>query len=373
MVSSLIVDSLFLSTNTAVVVKPDSDERRIAMFKDSKLRLLMTLVGFERLGIDDEADASWIVPSTSTAEELQHMHYVVDKHRNEPVMQYGDDDPISAEDMLRRKVQRTHRRAEFDDDSDPGGSLSEDKDDFLFPAGGPTNRKSEALAELKAKRRRRRVDSSGGEDDLDDAVIAARRKARLLADLERRRRIKSKEFVTGSDDEEDEERDREFFEQEEQRRKVQSEKVAKALLTARIEVDHTLKTKKRKSQNEESQKHKKARHNEHDADSETDDHRLVEDSSSPQEGLDSDISENEASDTPLSSPHDSSSKLVQVKQTIETLKADNETARNQVADTITKVNLSDISDDDEDYDQDISLPMTSRRRTRIAVVGSDED
>ena len=344
----------------------------MALFKDNKLRLLMTLVGFERLGIDDEADASWIVPTTSTAQELQQMHDVVAKHRNEPVMQYGDDEPISAEDMLRRKTQRKHRRAEFDDDSDRDGFLSEDNDDFLFPAGGPTNRKSDALAELKAKRRRRRVDGSGSEDDLDDGVIAARRKARLLADLEKRRRIKSKEFVTGSDDEEDEERDREFFAQEEQRRKVQSEKVAKALVTARAEVDRKSKTKKRKPQDEEIEKHKKARHNEGNADSGTDDNHLMEDSSSPPEGLNSDISENEASDTPLSSPHDDSQQLIQVKQTIGTLKEDRKAAKNQVVDTITKISPPDTSDGEDD-DQDVSLPITSKRRIRIPVIDSDED
>ena len=341
------------------------------MFKDNKLRLLMTLVGFERLGSDDDADASWIIPSSSTAQELQQMHDVVDKHRNEPVMQYGDDDPISAEDMLRRKVQRRHQRAEFDDDSDRDGFLSEDQDDFLFPAGGPTNRKSDALAELKAKRRRRRVDGSGDEDDLDDGVIAARRKARFLADLEKRRRIKSKEFVTGSDDEEDEERDREFFAQEEQRRKIQSEKVAKALLTAKTQVDPMSKTKKRKPQDEESEMHKKARHSEGNADSETDDGHLMDDSSSPQ-GLDSDISENEASDTPLSSPHDTPSEHVQVKQADKTLRADTETAMNQVADTATKISSLDVTDDEDDH-QDVSVPMMSRRRLRLAVIDSDED
>ena len=353
------------------VVKPDSEERLTAMFKDNKLRLLMTLVGFEHLGVDDEPDASWIVPSTLTAQELQRMHDVVDKHRNEPVMQYGDDDPISAEGMLRRKVQQRTRRAEFDDDSDQDGLLS-DNDEFLFPAGGPTNRKSDALAELKEKRKRRRANGSSGKDELDDETIAARRDARWLADLEKRRRIKSKEFVTGSDEEEDEERDREFFAQEEQRRKVHSEKVVEAILAARAGVDDVSKTKKRKPQHEGSEKRKKARHGGHDEESGTDDGHPMEDSSSPQRGLDSDISENEASDTPLSSPHDTSSQPVQIKPGIGTSRADNEIAKNEVADISADTRPIDISEDEDD-DQDVSLSMTSRRRTRPALIDSDED
>ena len=82
------------------VVKPDNDERRIAMFKDNKLRLLMTLVGFERLGLDDEPDATWIVPSTLASIALQETHALIEKHCNNPIMQYCEDDPISAEDLL---------------------------------------------------------------------------------------------------------------------------------------------------------------------------------------------------------------------------------------------------------------------------------
>lgn len=36
---------------------PDTSERRTAMFKDNKLRLLITLAGFERLGLEDELGA----------------------------------------------------------------------------------------------------------------------------------------------------------------------------------------------------------------------------------------------------------------------------------------------------------------------------
>jgi replication fork protection complex subunit Tof1/Swi1 len=41
------------------------------MFKDNKLRLLMTLVGFSRLGEAHDPDATWIIPPSFTSEELQ--------------------------------------------------------------------------------------------------------------------------------------------------------------------------------------------------------------------------------------------------------------------------------------------------------------
>jgi hypothetical protein len=41
------------------------------MFKDNKLRLLMTLVGFSRLGEHHDPDATWVVPSSLTSTQLQ--------------------------------------------------------------------------------------------------------------------------------------------------------------------------------------------------------------------------------------------------------------------------------------------------------------
>ena len=234
------------------------------MFKDNKLRLLMTLVGFERLGLEDEPDATWIVPSTISSATLQMTHAIVQNHSDNPVMQYGEDDPISAEDLLRRKPAIRARRAEFDDDSDGDGIVTDGEDEFLYPAGGPTNRKPDALAELK-KRRRRRVNSgSDDEGGLDDATIEKRRKARLLADLEKRRKIKSEEFVHDSDDEEDEERDREFFAREEQRGKVHAIKVLEALKIGDVagltSGSRPARSRKRKSKAADGARGKRAKH-----------------------------------------------------------------------------------------------------------------
>ena len=348
------------------MVKPDNDEQRIAMFKDNKLRLLMTLVGFERLGADDEPDATWIVPSTVTAQQLQDAHDLVDKHRNDPIVQYGDDGSIPAEEMLRRKSATKTRRAEFDDDSEGDGIFSGDEEELFFPAGGPTSRKSEALAELKKKRRNRRVEDSGEDGGLDSETIAARREARLVADLEKRRKIKSREFVTGSDDEDDEERDLEFFAQEEQRRKGQSEKVLKALLAANAEQETGTKSKKRKKMHAESAKNKRARHSESKAQSEDDNMQAVEDSSSPQRSLELDSSDNDASDTPLSSPHGDVSQQSHADKVGEDLSMSTGTVGSKVAALV----LDEMLEDEE---TDLSPPVGSRRRARVAIVDSDED
>ncbi|KAK4694485.1 replication fork protection complex subunit TIMELESS/Tof1/Swi1, partial [Lecanoromycetidae sp. Uapishka_2] len=223
----------------SIVITPTTDSIRTAVFKDAKLRLLMTLSGFERLGIDDEPDASWIIPSSLTSAQLRHTHDIIEQHRMNPIFEYGEDDPMTAEDLLRRKPTDKPKRAEYDDDSEGDGILSDTnmEEEFLFPAGGPTikpNPHKSALDELKKKRRKRHVVSSDGEGGLDDETREARRKAKELADSEKRMKIKSREFVHDSDDDSDEDRDREFFAREEARRKGQGERVMEALRAGRV-------------------------------------------------------------------------------------------------------------------------------------------
>ena len=205
------------------------------MFKDNKLRLLMSLVGFEPLGVNDEPDATWIIPSSRPSEELSKSAQVVGQHERNPKLDYGDDDnPIGAQDLLRRKALHTPR-AEYDDDSDNNGIVDDGEEDFLFPAGGPTIHKSDALENLKKKRQRRRHKNDEAESPTDEASRDLQRKAREEANIEKRRKIKSDLFVHDSDDEEDEERDRLFFAQEEERRRGQSTRVAEALRSGKME------------------------------------------------------------------------------------------------------------------------------------------
>ncbi|KAL8830648.1 MAG: hypothetical protein Q9191_001304, partial [Dirinaria sp. TL-2023a] len=226
------------------VVNADTPDRATAMFKDAKLRLLMTLSDFERLGVDDEPGATWIVPSSLTARELQETHDCIDRHRRDPVMQYGDTGEFDAAEMLRRKPNTAARqkRADYDDDSSSEGARTDDGEEgFLFPPGGPVDdktRRSDALQKLKKKRRRRRRDSGTGNDeeatpDDDDEAREQKRKARLAADLEKRLKIKSAEFVGDSDS--DSEADAVFFRKEEERRKGQAGRVMEALKAGRVQ------------------------------------------------------------------------------------------------------------------------------------------
>lgn len=211
------------------------------MFKDNKLRLLMSLSGFERIGEDDDPMAVWIIPSSLKSDQLKETAEIIERHRQNPIMQYGEEDPISAEDMLRRKSSRKRTRAEFDDDSE--GDFAAPDDEFLFPAGGPTNRKATALEELKKKRRKRKNPDEEG-NKLDEETLAARRRARERADYEKRMKIKSTEFVQDSDEEDDQERDRDFFAREETRRNVQTSRVLEAMRTGKLDEANSKKRKR---------------------------------------------------------------------------------------------------------------------------------
>ena len=274
----------------------------------------MTLVGFARLGIDDEPGATWIIPSALLARELHEVHEIVQKHRNNPTLQYGDEDPLSAEEMLRRKPKS---RAEYDDDSEGDGIVSDCDEDFLFPGGGgPTNanRKSAALEELKRIRRKRRL--SGDEDGLDPEVLEARMKTRMENDLEKQRKIKSSEFVVDSD--EDEDADRLFFQKEEERRKVHAAKVHEVLRAGRQEGSDAKESKKRKSDIVPESQAKKSRISAFYSDSEDDeplDDPLSRPPSRALSGTSSNDDSDQSRDTPLSSLHPASSQENPLKNT----------------------------------------------------------
>ena len=363
----------------SIVVTPDTESLRSAMFKEARLRLLMTLSGMERLGIEDEPNATWIIPSSLTSAQLRHTHETIEQHRKNPIFEYGDDDPLAAEEMLRRKPSEKTQKAEYDDDSDDDGIDSDNDADneFLFPFSGPVDRPNPhhtALDALKAKRRKRRHSNPV---EIDDETLEARRKARQKADLEKARKVKSAEFVADSDDESDEERDQTFFAIEELRRKGQGEKIREAFAAGRVKRNiqgegldsiaaSTKKSKKRKIASDEGKgrKRKKADGGLSDDDNEdmatTDD----DDSSPPSLSVKS-VSSGAASEdeeaTPLSSPpfEDLSLSSKAVGDPIPPLGA---AATNPA---------SEVALDDEEDDIWVSK---ARRRGRVAVlVDSDDD
>ena len=246
--------SLNTLANNTLVVKSQRLDIQKAMFKNGRLRLLMSLLGFERLGLDDDPNASWVIPSAISSAQL-HLDYDSLQHAiNEPQFSY-DDDKVP-EDFIRRKPfesDASQRRSAgaFDDDDSDGLDDSIELD--LFSAGGPTSRKSDALDELKKRRRKRnRVDN-----ELDDDAKAKKAEMRRLADLDKRRKIKSDLYVHASDDETDEEKDTEFFAQEEERRKKTSLHISRAI--SALSKASSGNGNKRKSSDDHHEKSKKRR------------------------------------------------------------------------------------------------------------------
>ena len=365
----------------SVVVTPDTEATRIAMFKDSNLRLLMALVGFERLSIEDEPNATWIIPSSLTSADLKHTRETIEQHRNKPVFEYGEEDPMTAEELLRRKPTEKPKRAEYDDDSEGDGIVSDNnvEEEFLFPPNQRMSHKS-ALDELKKKRRKRHTVLSGDESELDEATRESRRKARELADLEKRRKIKSHDFVRDSDEETDEERDREFFAREEARRKGQGHKIMEALQAGRIiktVEDEKVRPsgtsgkqdRKRKSESVGEDKGKRRRRNSFLDGSEEETHTtagdvdMVTTSSSPPRrvfSVSSSDDESAVEDTPLSSPPLGGLSL-------------SKESRKMSAEPVSSEESMDKGAPTDNEDVEPPLIPTARRRARPFMDDSDDE
>ena len=360
----------------SVVVTPDTEITRIAMFKDPKLRLLMALAGFERLSHEDEPIATWIIPSSLTSAQLKHTRETIEQHRNRPVFEYGEDDPVTAEELLRRKPTEKTKRAEYDDDSEGDGIAGDNnvEDEFLFPPNHRMSHKS-ALDELKKKRRKRHTVLSGDESELDEATREARRKARELADLEKRRKIQSHDFIHDSDEETDEERDREFFAREEARRKGQGQKVMEALragrITKTVEGERVRSSgtdgkgnRKRKSEGVGEDTGKRRRRNSFlDGSEEEPDVDMITTSSSPPRRVFSVSSSDEESadeDTPLSSPPLGGLSL-------------SKESRKPSAEPVSSEDSRDKGAQTDDEDVEAPLISTARRRARPFIDDSDDE
>ncbi|KAH0542171.1 hypothetical protein FGG08_003392 [Glutinoglossum americanum] len=230
-----------------ISIKPNNEERRVAIFKDNKLRLLMTLVGFQREGDENDADATWVIPSSVTVAELEQFLDLVKKFENDPPI--FDDGKVAA-DFIRRKQALKARHSTFgdEDDDDAADFLANDEEELLFPPGGPTNRKSDALEELKTKRRRRRKSRSSDDEGPDEAKLEARREKRRQTNLERMRAIKSDLYVHDSDDASDKEKDQLFFDKEAQLRRDHAQRVLEAMRIGAENNENSSKN-KRKSTN----------------------------------------------------------------------------------------------------------------------------
>lgn len=332
------------------------------MFRNSKLRLLMTLIGFERLGVEDVLGATWIIPSGPASQDFQATQQIIKKHEKDPPREVNGLD-VGA--LVRRK------REVRDDELGPSAAFIDDSEgsdgneEFLFPANSRSKSKQEILEELKTRRRKRRVRDDDEETALDDGMIEARRKAREEAALERRRKIKSDLYVHDSDDESDAEADKQFFAKEEERRQRQSTNVLNALKTGIS--DTAANGNKKRKMNTSSGDERNNRKNEHALDSGSDDElALFEGYSSTSKRKTSMSSDKDSKlDTPLSSQDDIVGGDV---QSMKPLEADSMGTKAPLANNDGKNGAGD------DEDSDVPVLPTARRRIRAGfIIDSDSE
>ncbi|KUI71330.1 Topoisomerase 1-associated factor 1 [Cytospora mali] len=202
------------------ILRTDEDARKTAVFKNPRLRLLMKVVGFERLSLslDEEIGSAWVIPPRHSAEDLTEYKDLINKAEFNPP---SYEDGATAEDQVRRKT-APRKKAAYDDDDDDIDDILDDGDEPLFPPNlrmsnlvGPGHEKPG-----KKRRLRRKKDSGSGDDEElpseeEDEIRAEKARRRRKRDLEKQRKIKSALYVNPSDDESDAEGDAEFFAREE--------------------------------------------------------------------------------------------------------------------------------------------------------------
>ena len=351
------------------MVKPDNEERRVAMFKDNKLRLLLGLVGFDRLGANDDPDATWIIPSSLTSAELQEAIDLIRKYEFDPPT-YGDGKGPEA--MLRSKAAASRRAAQkvdFDDDSD-GIDPDANEDHGEYAADGPTARKADGAKKKVLKRGLR----ARTPVELDDEETERRAQARRKKELERQKKEKSTMFVHDSDDEDwDDERDADFFAREEA---IRAHTVAAFMRSGGLSNTDLASGKKRKADDPTPEKSKrrktpprrKANPFESDESEDGEDEGNDESAGSSRAQstearvMPDDDSEDEATDTPLSSQH-------------APLLKDSTLIIGKEPDVIMR-DADAVEDEDEDEDEDVApaVRRTAGRRMRAGfVIDSDSE
>lgn len=337
------------------------------MFKDNKLRLLLTLVGFIRLGANDDPDASWVIPSSLTTADLQDAIDLIRKYEFDPPIYENGKGP---EDLLRSKAvtaRRSNRKAEFDDDSD-GVDRDSEEDRGEYAMDEPTARKWDGTRKKLKQRRRDRTPF-----ELDEEEREARAEARRRKEVEKQAKTKSTMFVHDSDDEEwDADKDAAFFAREQALREDTMNQFKKALVLGTVQPaipkevisrkrkaeNTTKKTKRRKS----PPKRKAGPFDDSDEDDNMGDAASVSSRVlSEEDNVMSDVvSEDETTDTPLSSQH------VGTKDGM---------PHTSVATTTSPSKEFVVTEDDDDDDDDVPVLRRPAARNMRAgfVIDSDSD
>ncbi|CAI6340315.1 unnamed protein product [Periconia digitata] len=337
----------------SIFIKPDNEERRIALFKDNKLRLLMTLVGFVRLGAHDDPEASWVVPSSLTSAELQEAIELIRKFEFDPP---AYEDGKNPEDMLRSKAagRRSTRRANFDDDSD-GIDDDGEEDRGEYGVDGPTVRIVDGTAKKKLKRRRR----ARTPVELDEEEREQRAQARREKELEKQQKVKSTMFVHDSDEEDDDERDAEFFAREEALR-AQTNAVIKRTLADPEFGGPSSKKRKAEKTSDSQPKKRKTPPRRKTGPFDTDESEEEEEEEEETKDISDDDSEHIAADTPLSSQHASTDHTTDKPLTVTVAKD---------ADAV----MVDVDGEEDEDDASIVRRPLARNARAGFVIDSDSD
>ncbi|KAI5240666.1 timeless-domain-containing protein [Aureobasidium subglaciale] len=214
-----------------ITLKPDTDDRKLSLFKDKFLRLLLKLLSLDRLGENDDPDASWIVPSSVPSSLLLSNLALIRKFEFDlPTFEGG----VAPESLLRSKsAAGLHARADRSAvasavNSDDEGDTLSDLDDqaaALFEPGGPTSRPADY-----EKPRSKKILLQRKVPELTEDERLLRAQERDAREREKNAKVKSALRITDSDDEDDAEKDAKFFALEEQRRKKISGVIRNALL-----------------------------------------------------------------------------------------------------------------------------------------------
>ena len=352
-----------------LVIRPPTNEIRTATFKNAKLKLLMTLSGFETSGAEENADATWTMPSALSSTNLEELHTTIKKYLDTMWIDPNGQEP---EDFLRRVKTTTATTYAEDDEQEPRRDAfiddsegSDDLQDFMFPDN--VRSKSDALAQLKKKHKKRKLTRKNNVEPLAEDELDERRKAREQAALDRRRKIKSELYIRDSDEEMDEEENRAFFAREEENRRKQAQRVMAALSLGRTEEGAATKKKKRKSESVEEGNEKRRRWN----DSEDEMTSGIEDgiemmeeesASSPQHRAATSDDELDIEDTPLSSQSQASS-----------AESGKDVALREIPQP--RLNSSAMAKGQEADDSDDELPVlaSQRRRVRAGFILDDSD
>lgn len=348
---------------TVLVIKHDTEERRVAIFKDNKLRLLMNLVGFTRLGDPQDQDATWVIPSSLTSAQLQEAIDLIRKFEFDPPIY---EDGKAPEQLLRNKAAATYRstrRAEFDDDSDGiDDQLEEDHGEFA--PGGPTAREPDEPRKKLIRRRRARTPVELNEEEMDRRAEARRKK-----ELEKKAKEKSTMFVHDSDDEDwNEEKDAAFFAREERIRKETQDAFKRSMALGSTEPATSKKRKAdepaKKNNRRKSPPKRRAPFDDSDDESENaTSSRAASEEEGVSEANDASGDEDEATRTPLSSQHTAA------------IAADEDRPRDTSSGTSRKDVAMEDADEEEEEEDDVPVVRRPAARNMRAgfVIDSDSE